>query len=131
MMVEDVNEMKMHEGECRFCGQKQEIMAAHQEEADEIATLNCNCSGSEEYRRKQDLAELINETCELVSPETGFVKMSDEQLEVLHQIAAMLASGIISKVTLDIADSRCVMSEHKDGSFTFKRNKVLQLGGDI
>lgn len=131
MMVEDMNEMKVHEGECRFCGQKQEVMAAHQEEANEIATLNCNCSGSEEYRRKQDLAELIKETCELVSPETGFVKMSDEQLEVLYQIATMLAGGIISKVTLDIADSRCVMSEHKDGSFTFKRNKVLQLGGDI
>ena len=131
MMVEDMNEMKVHKGECRFCGQTQEVMATHQEEADEIATFNCNCSGSEEYRRKQDLAELINETCELVSPETGFVKMSDEQLEALHQIATMLAGGIISKVTLDIADSRCVMSEHKDGSFTFKRNKVLQLVGDI
>jgi len=123
--------MKSYEGICKFCGQVQTVQADSQEEANMIATLNCNCSGSEEYRRKQDLAELINETCELVLPETGFVKMSDEQLEALHQIATMLASGIINKVTLDIADSRCVMSEHKDGSFTFKRNKVLQLGGDI
>ncbi len=123
--------MKNYEGVCPFCGQVQTVQASSQEEANEIATLSCNCDEAEAYRRRKDLMTLIDSTCQDLPEDCGFVNMSVGQIKALRDLGSMVADGFIMKATIDIADSRCMINRKKDGSFTFRRNKVLCLGGDI
>jgi hypothetical protein len=123
--------MKNYEGVCRFCGQVQTVQASSQEEANEIATLSCNCDEAEAYRRREELMTLIDSTCQDLPEDCGFVNMSVGQIKALRALGSMVADGFIMKATIDIADSRCMINRKKDGSFTFRRNKVLCLGGDI
>ena len=123
--------MKSYEGICKFCGQVQTVQADSQEEANMIATLNCNCDDAEAYRRREDLMTLINSTCQDLPEDCGFVNMSVGQIKALKDLGGMVADGFVMKATVDIADSRCMINRKKDGSFTFRRNKVLCLGGDI
>ena len=123
--------MKNYEGVCRFCGQGQTVQASSQEEANEIATLSCNCDEAEAYRRREELMTLIDSTCQDLPEDCGFVNMSVGQIKALRDLGSMVADGFIMKATIDIADSRCMINRKKDGSFTFRRNKVLCLGGDI
>lgn len=55
--------------------------------------------------------------------------MSVGQIKALRDLGGMVADGFVTKATVDIADSRCMINRKKDGSFTFRRNKVLCLGG--
>lgn len=123
--------MKNYEGVCRFCGQVQTVQASSQEEANEIATLSCNCDEAEAYRRREELTTLIDNTCQDLPEDCGFVNMSIGQIKALRDLGSMVADGFIMKATIDIADSRCMINRKKDGSFTFRRSKVLCLGGDI
>ena len=123
--------MKNFEGVCEFCGQVQTVQADTKEEADRIATMKCNCDEAEAYRRREDLMSLIDGTCQDLPEDCGFVNMTIGQVKALHVLGEMIADGCIMKATVDIADSRCMINRKKDGSFTFRRNKVLCLGGDI
>lgn len=123
--------MKNYEGVCRFCGQVQTVQADSQEEADRIATLSCNCDKAEAYRRKEDLLELINQTCGDLPRESGFESLPERQVHAIRVIGELVADGDLQKATIDVADSRCMIGKHKDGSFVFTRNKALTLGGNI
>lgn len=123
--------MKNYEGVCRFCGQVQTVQADSQEEADRIATLSCNCDKAEAYRRKEDLLELINQTCGDLPRESGFESLPERQVHAIRVIGELVADGDLQKATIDVADSRCMIGKHKDGSFVFTRNKALTPGGNI
>ena len=123
--------MKQMEGACRFCGQIQTVQAESKEEANRVATLNCNCDEAEAYRRREELMTLIDSTCVDLPEDCAFVNMSVGQVNALRDLGSMVADGFIMKATIDIAVSRCMINRKKDGSFTFRRNKVLCLGGDI
>ena len=123
--------MKSIDGVCKFCGQVQTVQADTKEEADRIATLNCNCDDAEAFRRREDLMTLIDSTCQDLPEDCGFANMSIGQVKALHDLGEMVADGHIMKATVDIADSRCMINRKKDGRFTVRRNKVLCLGGDI
>lgn len=127
--MKDLGKTKHMDGVCRFCGQVQTVQASSQEEANEIATLSCNCDEAEAYRRREDLKMLINSTCQDLPEDCGFANMSVGQVKALQNLGSMIADGFIMKATVDIADSRCMINRKKDGSFTFRRNKVLCLGG--
>ena len=121
--------MKRIEGACRFCGQIQTVEAEDRADADRIATLNCNCDDAAAYRSREDLMALIDSTCQDLPEDCGFTNMSLGQIKAMHELGDMVADGFIMKATVDIADSRCMINRKKDGSFTFRRNKVLCLGG--
>lgn len=123
--------MKRIEGACRFCGQVQTVEAEDRADADRIATLNCNCDDAAAYRSREDLMALIDSTCQDLPEDCGFTNMSVGQIKAMHELGDMVADGFIMKATVDIADSRCMINRKKDGSFTFRRNKVLCLGGDV
>ena len=123
--------MKSIEGVCKFCGQVQTVQADSKAEADRIATLNCNCDDAAAYRSREDLMALIDSTCQDLPEDCGFTNMSVGQIKAMHELGDMVADGFIMKATVDIADSRCMINRKKDGSFTFRRNKVLCLGGDV
>ena len=129
--MNDLGKRKRLEGACRFCGQIQAVEADSQEEANRIATLNCNCDEAEAYRRKEDLMEIINQTCRDLPKESGFDSMPESQVHAIRVIGELVADGKLIKATLDVADSRCMIGKHKDGSFTFTRNKALTLGGNV
>ena len=57
--------------------------------------------------------------------------MTDAQINALHTIGELMASGTIQKAAIDIADSRCIMSTRGEDRLTFKRSRTLQLGGDV
>lgn len=120
---------EIHEGVCRYCGQVQQVEAATQEEADEVATEKCDCDEAKRYRHRLEFFQLIDDACARVPADGGFVAMTDAQIEALHTIGEMMASGTISKAAIDIADSRCIMSTKKEDGLTFKRSRTLQLGG--
>ena len=129
--MKDLGKTKCMDGICRFCGQVQSVQADSQEEANRIVTLSCNCDEAEAYRRKEDLLELINQTCRDLPRESGFESLPERQVHAIRVIGELVADGDLQKATIDVADSRCVIGKHKDGSFTFTRNKALTLGGNI
>lgn len=129
--MKDLGKTKHMDGVCRFCGQVQSVQADSQEEANRIATLSCNCDEAEAYRRKEDLLELINQTCRDLPRESGFESLPERQVHAIRVIGELVADGDLAKATIDVADSRCMIGKHKDGSFVFTRNKALTLGGNI
>lgn len=129
--MNDLGKMKTLEGVCKFCGQVQNVHASSQEDANRIATLQCNCDEAEAYRRKEDLMELINQTCMDLPKESGFESMPEKQVSAIRAIGVLVADRDLEKATIDVADSHCVIGRHKDGTFVFKRSKALSLGGDV
>ena len=129
--MKDISREKQWEGVCSFCGQVQQVMAASREDADEIATEKCNCDDAKRYRHRLEFFQLIDDACAKAPKNGGFVAMTDAQINALHTIGELMASGTIQKAAIDIADSRCIMSTRGEDRLTFKRSRTLQLGGDV
>lgn len=56
-----MSELRQFEGRCRYCGEPVYVFAEDQEQADQAATEKCECEGSIEMRRYEDMIPRVNE----------------------------------------------------------------------
>lgn len=124
---------KPYIGACRFCGQAQTVLAHSVEEANEKATLSCNCE--EAQRQKENIADgtrrdrclfeakmkierLFGIGAEMQSKEP----VSERSLEILNFTATLVYDRVIVKQTCNLTETiRAVIARTKNGNISIER----------
>ena len=104
---------KFTTGACKYCGQTAELGQAYdtQEAADEAASELCECTSATIARRRaaqvEDAKDRVRQLFGERAEELGFVPLADAPaVELLEQIAALIATGPISSATINVR-GRC------------------------
>lgn len=113
-------------GVCRGCGQIQEVTARTQEEADEFATMNCNCGEGEKLRKKAQLMESIDDICGTAAIDKGFTPIEPRTIERIKEAASLVFENKIEKATFSI-DSTLVVIKRNAKKVTCSRRMSLEL----
>lgn len=112
-------EMDTYQGECKYCGNIQPVMAMDQIDANEKISEECSCGGAELERRQDTLMKNIRETVGEEAPSFGFSQVTPEQEELIRELAMSVLHGKISAVSLKIGSTRISISGI--GEITIKR----------
>ena len=118
-------------GTCTGCGQTKTVKAVSQEEADNIATAECTCSAGEQFRKKKELDERLNELIGEEAPEYGWEAAGSKQIfEAIKAIGHIVAEGGIESVGIRI-DKTNLKIGAKGGKIVVERSKTVKQGGII
>lgn len=95
------------QGVCKFCGQIGVVEAPEisQDEIDELVTSMCICPDAEFHRNEKDRQQRILENCDRAKK--AIIKIFDDKAtvrEMLLQNVEAIAKGIVSKVSVKLAD---------------------------
>lgn len=113
-------------GVCRGCGQIQEVTARTQEEADEFATMNCNCGEGEKIRKKAQLMESIQIICGPPSVDKGFNPIDPKTIERIKEAASLVFDNKIDKATFSVENS-LVMIKRNAKKVTCSRRRSVEI----
>lgn len=104
---------KFTTGACKYCGQTSELGQVYdtQEAADEAASELCECAQASIARRRaaqvEDAKDRVRQLFGERAEELGFIPLADAPaVELLEQIAALIATGPISSATINVR-GRC------------------------
>lgn len=98
-------ELTTYQGECKYCGNIQPIMAMDQIDANEKISEECPCCGAERARRKAALMRNLENTIGKNAAESGFKPVEPEQEELINTIAIAVFDGYLQGVTCKIDGS--------------------------
>ena len=102
------------QGVCKGCGQVQEVPATNQEEAEERATLSCNCGESEKIRNREELMNRLDRICGTEGVELGFDLVEAKSLDRIKEAAALVFEGKFEKTTFSVASSIVTVKKKGD-----------------
>lgn len=114
------------QGICKGCGQVQEVPAITQREADEKATMACNCGEGENRRKRFQLMESIEEICGPKSVDKGFNPIDPETIQRIKEAAGLVFDNKFEKATFSI-DSTLVTIKRSAKKVTCSRKLIVQL----
>ena len=97
--------MNTYEGECKYCGNIQPIMAMDQTDADEKISEQCECKGAEREREKEMLLQNLEDMIGESAIESGFHPVEPEQKEILENMALAVFYGKLKSVSAKIGGS--------------------------
>ena len=115
--------MKTFEGICKFCGSVQPIMADSQEEANELVSKGCTCTGAEREEKKEKLRQAIDDVTGEGSTVYGMRPMSEQVVDLLQQAGLMVMDGKISKVAVSIEGVNITINLSSKGQTKVKRTE--------
>lgn len=117
-------------GVCHGCGQTKMVKASSQEEADRIATEECDCPAGELQRRKKEFDERLSELIGETAPEYGWeAAQSKETYEAIRKIGHIIAEGEIESAMIRIDKTNLKIKG--GGKLTLERSKTIRQGGTI
>lgn len=102
------------QGICKGCGQVQEVPATNQEEANERATMSCNCGESEKIRNKEELMDRLDRICGPEGVDCGFELVEPETLDRIKEAAGLVFEGKFDKATFSVAASIVMIKKKGD-----------------
>ena len=118
-------------GVCMGCGQTKTVKAKDQEEADAVATEECNCPAGEQIRKTKELDQRLSELIGEEAPEYGWeAAKSKEIFEAVKKIGHIIADGGIEAVNIRI-DKTMLKIGAKAGKIVVERSKTVKQGGII
>ncbi|MCI7300999.1 MAG: hypothetical protein SOR93_14170 [Clostridiales Family XIII bacterium] len=95
-------EMNTYEGQCKYCGNIQPIMAMDQIDANEQISEKCDCGGAETERRKASLLKNLNDVVGKNAPNYGMRQVEPEQEEIITQMALAVFNGLLERASCKI-----------------------------
>lgn len=98
-------EMNTYEGECKYCGNIQPIMAMDQTDADEKISEDCTCGGAERERRKTVMIQNLENVIGKNAGESGFKQVEPEQEGIITEMALNVFHGILRSANCKIGNS--------------------------
>ena len=124
-------------GTCKFCNQTMIVQdAENQNEADNYATMNCNCKEGREYRNIEDMKDAAKENAKSLftlpdNPTEKQIKEHDELIKLMGNIIDNVAEGNIEKCSLKISEriTASIFITAKDGiriKKNYKEEYVLE-----
>lgn len=117
----------MMEGICKYCGQISAVNAETKEEADAIATKQCNCDEGNTGRNRMMLRERVRAVLFAAENESGMPRMSDESFELCQDLADRVLCGELGEVKLTIQGTGIKIKRTKHGvSFSREQKKTQE-----
>lgn len=98
-------EMNTYEGQCKYCGNIQPIMAMDQIDANEKISEQCECKGAERERKKEMLLQNLEDVTGENAIELGFRPVGPEQKEILENMALAVFYGKLKSASTKIGGS--------------------------
>lgn len=98
-------EMNTYEGECKYCGNIQPIMAMDQVDANEKISEDCACMGAELERRKAALMQNLENTIGKNAGESGFKQVGSPQEGIITEMALNVFHGTLQSAACKIGNS--------------------------
>ena len=117
-------------GVCKYCGQTRAVMAQTQEEADEMASLDCSCPGGEAKRRREELKDRLSELIGELAPEFGWDPVTPEVFKAVAAVADSVADGKIGSASFSIDGTSLKIKRNAKG-IAIERSKTIRQGGSI
>ena len=117
-------------GACRFCGQIHTIDDDYQneEEANEQATLRCDCREAKEYqtmlRRLRDIDKMVNEA--FFGEASRDYHLPENLNAAIRVIAQAVYKGEIESVQLKLDDCRKAAITSKDGRLKILKSTTVK-----
>lgn len=119
-------EMTSHEGECRFCGNIQPILAADQIDADTKISELCACGGYEKEKQWEAILKNIEQLLGDKAGERGFVEAYPEQIDLVKHIAHEAAESRIGRASLTVENTAVTIAMTAKGRVKISRQHVKQ-----
>jgi hypothetical protein len=117
-------------GSCKFCGQMNSYPHDEhetQDQANECATLHCNCDKARHYTdRKQSLKRAEEQIENLFgdgASEYGLVAVKEEIKKLMIEAATFIYDGLLKDISINV--NQCVkvkISKSTKGKLTFMRS---------
>ena len=117
-------------GVCAFCGQTRAVLAQTQEEANEMASLDCGCPGGEAERKRKELRDRLDELIGELAPEFGWDPTTPEIFDEIAAIANSVADGRIGSAAFSIDGTNLKIRRNTKG-IAIERSKTIRQGGSI
>lgn len=92
--------MNTYEGVCRYCGNIEPVMAGSQEEADNIISKTCTCSGAVLADRQEQLIQNLEMTIGPACEDAGFDAFEAELVSAISIIARFVLIDSLQSVTV-------------------------------
>ena len=93
----------MVEGAFKFCGQVQVLKCSDNltgAAADEWITKHCKCTGAQQMRELQAIAESVDDVLGDGAVELGFEPVDERTIDLVNEICQAAYSGLCGKVTM-------------------------------
>ena len=117
-------------GVCQGCGQTKMAKAQTQEEADRIATQDCDCPAGELMRRKKEFDDRLNELIGETAPDNGWEPAkSKEVFERIQELGHIIIEGGIESAVIRI--DKTTLKIKGGGKLVLERSKTIRQGGTI
>ena len=124
-------EKEIMTGVCTGCGQTKAVRAETQEEADMIATSECDCAKGERIRKKRELDQRLSELIGEEAPDYGWEAAgSADVFEAIRTIGHIVAEGGIESVGIRINKTNLKIGA-RSGKIVVERSKIIRQGGVI
>lgn len=117
-------------GVCSGCGQTKMVKAQTQEEADRIATEECDCPEGELTRRKKEFDDRLQELISETAPEYGWEPAKSQEIfERIQELGHIVCEGGIESAVIRI--DKTTLKIKGGGKITLERSKTIRQGGTI
>lgn len=117
-------------GTCQFCGQTKLLQAYDQEQADRMATENCDCPGGKIAKREKLVTERLNELIGEEAPDNGWDPVSREAYDLILELAFLVVEGKMESAAIRI-DRTNLKIRNAGGKIIVERAKSVKQGGNI
>lgn len=117
-------------GECRYCGQTQNVEAESKDDADRKATELCGCSQAIEERNYLKFCEKIGNLVTAPREETGFTPLQDNEYKLICVMADQMVRGPVTGAVIKLPDRKLTLSINDKNEPKFKQTKTVECGID-
>ena len=122
--------MAMIQGECKYCGQLQNIDAETKEEADQKATEMCECDQAAKEKQHKVVIQRIDQICHASSQDTGFTPIDDDTYKLVCILADKIIDEELEFVKIELSDRILSISKTTKGVVKFRQKKTVEVGID-
>ena len=115
---------------CRFCGQMMQISAEEQltqPQAEEQATMSCNCDAAVEYQKEKQRKEKAMKNVSVLFGEDAAPekRVGEGIVSILRAAVEEIYSGGLAKVTLNLRGGvKASISQHSKGEINVEHTET-------
>lgn len=120
--------MRDYDGVCKYCGDKQPILAESQAEADELTSERCSCGGATKAKKREMLSKNIESICGDGSGEYGYDRVPDAVKALINEAGERVLQGEIEQVTIKLIDGAIIVKLSSKGAVCVNRTSINKIG---
>lgn len=120
----------MMTGTCRFCGQFVQLDTDEEltkPQAEEMATMTCNCEGAQEYQKEKQRKEKAMKNVSVLFGEDAPMekRAGDGIVDILRAAVEEIYTGGLAKVTLNMRGGvKASISQNSKGEINVERTET-------